>query len=287
VRAAAASAVAALLVAPLAHGQRAGAAAAVRRAAWPSSDKSIRCADTGWRRCDLVRLPRASPDSMRPSTPWAILASAALPGSGQALLAQDRFVAYLAAEAYAWVQYVSHDRQGRRERATYRDLASNVARVLFSDVRPVGDFEYYERMEKYVESGVFDVTPGGELDPEPDTTTSNGALWYLARQTFWADPNVAPPRDSPEYRRAEDFYRERAVTAEYRWSWRNAQLEHDVFRRTIRQSNAAFRNAIADLGLVIANHALSTVDALVTVRLRKRDALSKAYQIEFTIPLGW
>lgn len=200
------------------------------------------------------------------------------------MLRQDRLVAYLSLEAYAWVRYVSHDRQGRRDRATYRDLASNVARVLFSDVRPVGGFDYYERMEKYVESGAFDVVPGGDLDPEPDTTTSNGALWLLARRTFWSDPFTPPERDTPEYRRAEGFYRERAVPQEYRWSWRNAQLEYDLFRRTIRQSNAAFRNAIQDLGLVIANHALSTVDAFVTVRLRRRDA--HGYEVRATIPIG-
>ena len=34
-----------------------------------------------------------------------------------------------------------------------------------------------------IESGVFDAVPGGDLDPEPDEATANGATWLLARQT--------------------------------------------------------------------------------------------------------
>ena len=225
-------------------------------------------------------------DSAR-ATPWAVLASALVPGTGQAWLGQDRFVAYLAVEAYAWARYAADAREGRRARASYRNLASQVARRPFSDTPPVGDFDYYERMEKFVESGVYDAVPGGDLDPEPDTTTANGAIWLLARQTFWSDPSVAPPRDSAEYRFAEEFYRERAVGPDYRWSWSNAQLEYGEFRRTIRRSNNAYRNSLEDLGLVIANHALSTVDAFITVRLRHQaDANGQRYEVTGSLPLG-
>jgi hypothetical protein len=210
-----------------------------------------------------------------------------VPGGGQAILGQDRVIAYLAVEAYAWVRYAADRREGRRARATYRNLASEVARRPFSDVRPVGDFEYYEQMEKFAESGAFDAIAGGELDPEPDTSTANGAIWLLARQTFWADPWSPPERDSPEYRRAESFYRERAVAPEFRWSWANARLEYAEFRRTIRQSNNAFRNSLENLGLIIANHALSTVDAFITVRLRRSASTSAAgYSLLASVPIG-
>lgn len=226
-------------------------------------------------------------DSASRATPWAVLASAVIPGTGQALLRQERVVAYLAVEAYSWARFVADAREGRRARASYRNLASEVARRPFSDTRPIGDFDYYERMEKFVESGAFDAIPGGELDPEPDTTTANGAIWLLARQTYWSDPSVPPPRSAPEYGFAEEFYRERAVAPAYRWSWSNARLEYAEFRRSIRRSNNAYRTSLQDLGLVIANHALSTVDAFVTVRLRRRVVAGEQhYEMWGSLPFG-
>ena len=226
-------------------------------------------------------------DSTPAGTAWAVLASALVPGTGQALLGQDRFIAYLAVEAFAWARYRADSREGQRARATYRRLASEVARRPFSVVRPVGDFEYYERMEKFAESGVFDAVDGGLLEPEVDTTTANGAIWLLARQTYWTDPNAPPPVESPEYARAAAFYRERAIRPEYRWSWGNARLEYAEFRRTIRRSNNAYRTSLQDLGLVIANHALSTVDAFITVRLRRQGdtRLTERYELFGEIPL--
>ena len=234
----------------------------------------------------ITRL-RASQDSAKRSTPWAVLASAIVPGAGQAMLKQDRFIAYLAVEAYAWARYVADSREGNRARSSYRTLASEVARRPFSATRPVGDFDYYERMEKFGESGVFDAVPGGELDPEPDEATANGAIWLLARQTYWTDPSTPPPRGDPEWRNAEGFYRERAISDEYRWSWTNARLEYAEFRRTIRRSNNAYRTSLQDLGLVIANHALSTVDAFITVRLRRQlDASGERMELYGSMPLG-
>jgi len=235
-----------------------------------------------------TRLPFLdSRDSTKRSTPWAVLASAFIPGTGQAILGQDRFVAYLAVEAYAWARYAADAREGHQARTSYRDLASEVARRQFSAVRPVGDFDYYERMEKFVASGAYDATPGGDLDPEPDTTTANGAIWLLARQTYWSNPSDPPPRSSPEYRFAEAFYRSRAVTPDYQWSWANARLEYAEFQRTIRKSNNAYRNSLEDLGLVILNHALSTVDAFITVRLRSHvQGDTKRFDITGSLPLG-
>jgi len=109
------------------------------------------------------------------------------------------------------------------------------------------------------------------VDPELDTDTHNGAMWLLARQTFWADPEIQPPETSAEFRHAMNFYLDRAVRAEYRWSWRNAQLEQDLFVRTIRRSNTSFSDARNALGLLIANHLLSSVDAFVTLRVEGLD----------------
>ena len=248
--------------------------------------------EVGWSAGVQQMLPSAPAirplrDAKARATPWSILTSAVVPGAGQALLSQDRVVAYLAVEAYSWARYAADVREGRDARSTYRNLASQVARAPFSVTRPVGDFDYYERMEKFVDSGAFDAIPGGDLDPEPDTTTANGAIWLLARQTYWSNPSVPPSRDSSEYKFALDFYRGRAVGPEFRWSWSNARLEYAEFRRTIRRSNNAYRNSLEDLGLVIANHALSTVDAFITVRLRRHaEAGAQGYQLTGSLPFG-
>jgi hypothetical protein len=108
------------------------------------------------------------------------------------------------------------------------------------------------------------------IQPEPDTTTYNGSVWLLARETYWEDPNVPPDPGSAAYTKAVQFYAQRAVSPQYRWSWRDAQLEQDLFRRTISRSNDYYRRAAQDVAVVIANHVLSTVDSYVTVRLRSR-----------------
>ncbi len=198
---------------------------------------------------------------------WAPVASLMLPGMGQVVLQQDRFVAYLALEAWAVLEFANQRTEARRQQARYRGLARDVARSLYGLTPPVGSWAYYESMEHYVESGVFDRIPGGEVDPDIDIATYNGAMWLLARQTFWTDPTVPPLSTTASYRYAMNFYLDRAVRSEYRWSWRNAQLEQDLYVRTIRRSNTSFREARRALGLVIANHLLSSVDAFVTLRV--------------------
>lgn len=201
---------------------------------------------------------------------WAPVASLILPGAGQALLAQDRFIAYLALEAWSVLEFANQRTEARRQRNRYRALARDVARSQYGPTHPVGTWEYYERMEKYLESGVYDRLPdNGEIDPELDESTYNGRIWLLARTTYWVDPTVTPPITSAEYRRAMNFYtdRDRAVRPEFRWSWRNAQFEHDLYIRTIRRSNMSGRAARAALGVALANHLLSAVDAVITLRV--------------------
>lgn len=217
---------------------------------------------------------------------WAPVASLVLPGLGQAVLRQDRFIAYLAVEAWSVLEFANQRMEARRQQDRYRGLARDVARSLYGPTFPVGTWAYYESMEKYLESGVFDRLPGGDVDPDIDESTYNGAMWFLARTTYWTDPAVAPATSSPEYRRAINFYLDRAVRSEYRWSWRNAQLEQDLYVRTIRRSNTSFREARAALGTVIANHLLSAVDAFVTLRVEGLDgAGGRETRISARLPL--
>jgi hypothetical protein len=140
-------------------------------------------------------------------------------------------------------------------------------------------------MLKNAESGEFDLLPGGDIDPETDTTTYNGRRWLDARRLFWEDPANAPPPGSPAYVSALEFYEVNAIPTEYRWSWQLAQVEYDMFRRTIVRSNVAYKRSVEYLGVIIANHALSSVDAFVTLRLRTRAGMPGYLRLEGELPM--
>ena len=97
--------------------------------------------------------------------------------------------------------------------------------------------------------------------------TYNGAVWLTARRTYWRDPNTPPDPQSLEYARAVQFYDSHAVGPGYLWSWHNAGEQMGVYRETIRKSDTAFRQAQDQLGLLLANHLVSAVDALISSRL--------------------
>lgn len=195
------------------------------------------------------------------------LASIAVPGSGQLLAGQDRGVLYIAAEAVFLTRFFSARAEAGREADRFHELAYSVARNAFEPVLRDTTFEYFEQMGKFIESGPFDTDPGPALVPPTDERTFNGSLWGLARRTFLPDTGGPPDPESEEYVRALEFYRERAVGPNFQWSWRNAGLEQDLFRQAIRRSDESFRRATTQLGLLLANHLLSAVDAYVSLRL--------------------
>ena len=199
---------------------------------------------------------------------WARPAlSLLVPGAGQLAAHQDRAAVYFAVELYSLARALQLDHEGNSEGRRFRDLAFQVARRGFTSVRRDTVFEYYEMMERFTESGAFDQDPGPPLAPETDPRTFNGAVWLLARRTFWVDPNVPPDPSSPEYWAALQFYQQHAVGPDFRWSWRDATAQQLVFRETISKSDNAFRSAQQYLGLVLANHVASAVDALISSRL--------------------
>ncbi|BAH38617.1 hypothetical protein GAU_1575 [Gemmatimonas aurantiaca T-27] len=200
---------------------------------------------------------------------WAPIASGVVPGAGQFVLKQQRSAAYAVAEAYLLIQYLGSRRDGNRERDNYRQLAADVARRQFGGSLPVGPWKYYETMESYLESGVYNRTPGQALTPEMDETTYNGNRWRLARDTYWRDPNVEPARSSAEYQRAIEFYEQNAIHDAYRWSWRDARLEQDTYREVIDNANRSYQRGVNYAGVLVANHLASLIDAYVSVRLRR------------------
>jgi hypothetical protein len=223
----------------------------------------------------------------RDSAWWVPLSSTLLPGLGQIRLGQNRFVAYMAVEAYALMGWASGEREARREGNRYRALARDVSRAFFESPGGDGDWDYYEAMMKYVESGVFNRSGGTDVSPESDLNTYNGIVWLKARElSHWPDPSVEPPHSSNEYQAAIRYYRDHAVGPEFRWSWRNAQLEWDDYRQSIRRKNDASRDASHYLAVVAVNHLLSTVDAFVTLRLRGGlGAPQGSYRLTASIPI--
>ena len=221
------------------------------------------------------------------------LASLLVPGTGQLLAHQDRGAVYLAAEVYLVSRFVQLDRKAVREADRFRNLAFDIARGPYLPTRHDTIFEYFEQMERFTESGRYDAGSGSGFVPESDPRTYNGAVWLLARRTYWADPNVAPDPASKPYQNALQFYWDHAIGPGFQWSWRDHSLEHEVFKESIRRSDDAFRRAQNQVGLILANHLASAVDALISARLAAvsgRDAtvhttIAPGFaQVRFTLP---
>lgn len=228
---------------------------------------------------------RTIPRSVDPLT--VTLASAVVPGAGQLLLRQKRAAAYLALEAGGLAFYFSQTRDGRRQRDRYRELSREVARAQFNPNGPRGDWDYYERMGQFVASGEFDRIPGGPVDPEVNEESYNGAVWLLARQTYWRNPDVPPDPASPEFAAAMNFYQERAVAPGMRWSWIGQPQALQQFRSAIEGSNSAFRSASATASIVLANHFLSAVDAYVSVQIRLRRNTDESLSVTASVPIRY
>ena len=214
----------------------------------------------------------------------APLASAFVPGLGQARLHNDRFVAFMAAEAFLFLQYAKATGDARENATSFREIARDVARRRFPGTHPdTSAWKYYETMEKFLESGAYSLPSNGATVPETDASTYNGAQWVQARELFGVPLDDPDARLHPNYARALARYEANAVQPAYGWSWRNAQLEQDLYKRTIARSNAAYRRATGDLIAIIANHVVSAVDAFITVRVAQ--AANGDMRMSASIPL--
>jgi hypothetical protein len=249
------------------------------RAQWTGASSGAALERVGYTRSLLPAFEwaRGIPRSAAP------IASLAIPGLGQAVLGRERFVAYVAIEGFTLLQYAKDSRESARERRRYRGLARDVSRASFGGTRPDGSWDYYEAMERFLESGEFSLS-ANQLVPEVDTTTYNGSRWLLARRTHWANPFVEPPRSSEEYQRALALYLEKAARPEFRWSWRNAQLQLDLYRGSIDRANDSARRARGALTLLLANHLLSAFDAFAVLRI-EGDPTSRTRRVSVAIPL--
>jgi hypothetical protein len=192
-----------------------------------------------------------------------------VPGTGQLIAGNERGALYMVVEAFLLTRLIAQEREGSHSGDQFRDLAFQVARGAFGPTVRDTNFEYFEQMGKYIESGAYNEDPTGAFAPATDPRTYNGNIWALARKTYFANPDSTPSTDSEAYQRALEFYRRRAIGPAFQWSWRNAALEQDLFRQTIAQSDNAYRSAQQELGLLLANHLLSAIDAVITHRLSR------------------
>lgn len=200
--------------------------------------------------------------------PWVRpLASLLVPGTGQLLGRRDRGMVYLVTEVWFVARALALSAQARREKDHFITLGYDVARAPFNSTRIDGPWEYYETMSHYVESGAYNLAGPGGFQPETDTLTFNGAMWLLARRNYFEHPDSMLPPTDPAYQAALAFYKRRAYGDQYRWSWKDARLEMDVYRQTILSSDEDFRQATDYLGAILLNHLASAVDAFITLRL--------------------
>jgi hypothetical protein len=216
---------------------------------------------------------------------WSPIASFALPGAGQLALRQPRAAAYLAVETYELLQLFEARRNKTRLRNEFHRTAREVARgPNFGGPLADGAWPYYEAMEEKIESGRFSLGTGGAIIPEPDEATFNGELWLKARSIYWDFPDVPPAPTDSAYLRAIAFYASQAVRDDFRWSWRNAEMMYNGYKGTIARYNASTRDARAAMGIIIANHLLSGIDAFASVRLRRASGADGVNRVDVTIP---
>ena len=198
----------------------------------------------------------------------AMVASAVLPGAGQALLGETRWFVYAAVEAWGWLAYLDRRSDARRLERRYKDLAASVARRIAAGERRDTVFEYYEALSHFDASGSFDadLTEAG-IQPETDASTFNGDVWRLARALFIPGGGTVSP-SSFEYQLALSYYERNAVGPAYAWSWGASRLEQQQYADLIHESDEASRDATLVIGAIVANHLASAIDALVTARLQ-------------------
>ncbi|MDX1674699.1 MAG: hypothetical protein R3314_07895 [Longimicrobiales bacterium] len=198
----------------------------------------------------------------------AFAASVVAPGAGQAALGLRRALLYGALELAFWGAHLEAAADYRRLSTAYRDLAWEVARTATAPgPRVDGTFGYYETLGQYVRSGAYDTDPGAAgLQPEEDPSTYNGTVWELARALFL--PGGSGDPGSEEYEAALAYYRDQAVGPAFFWDWSGELQAMDRYRGIMRDADAEARLRSTALGLVLANHMVSAVDALLIARLR-------------------
>lgn len=195
----------------------------------------------------------------------AFVASLAVPGAGQAALGLRRWPAYVVLEAGFWWLWADARGDFRGYRDGYRDLAWDVARIQ-EGPREDGGWPYYEAMSHYLASGAFDIDAAPGIQPEEDPSTYNGSVWEVARGIYL--PGGVPDPGAPEYAAALSWYEARAAGPGFMWNWTGQPAALMEFRDLIAAADDSRRTQTTALGVILANHLVSAIDALIAARLR-------------------
>jgi len=215
----------------------------------------------------LLLFPTAPPVRQESETPRLAptFLSLVLPGMGQHVIGQQRKWIYGAIEVIGWVAFWERRGAGAEYRDQYRDFAWAQGRIQ-NGARIDGDFDYYETLSKWTSSGAFDTDSGRTgVQPEMDPTTYNGSIWALASQIFIPGGGPVPDTD-PAFQDALGYYGERAYGTNFLWDWAPVPGGREELGGLIEASDDRFRQATTALGVVIANHLVSAVDAYLSSR---------------------
>jgi hypothetical protein len=209
-----------------------------------------------------------------------------LPGLGQHYLAdRSRMWIFGALEVAGWAAFLERRSSGAGLQDVYRDFAWSRGRVQRAS-RMDGDFDYYEALTKWGRSGAFDSDPAQQgIQPEVDATTYNGTIWTRAQGLFLG--GSAGQEGDPGYEQARAYYVDNAYGTEFLWDWSEDPAGQSELGDKIEESDERFRQATTFVGVIIANHLVSAIDAFITGR-----GPTASKPLEFSVTqgptgLGW
>lgn len=221
------------------------------------------------------------------------LLSLALPGLGQHRQGKSRKWIFAGLEVAAWSVYLERRSAGGALRDDYRDFAWEEGR-LQAGKRVDGDFNYYETLSKWNRSGAFDRDAGSSgLQPEEDPATFNGTIWVRAQGIFLG--GGGQPGDLG-FARALEYYEARAYETEFLWDWSRSPAGRERLGELISESDSRFMQATSAVGIVIANHLASAVDAFLASRgiasrasirfAPRREPGGSGWSARLSVPIG-
>jgi len=191
------------------------------------------------------------------------LMSLALPGLGQHQQRRSTKWIFAGLEVAAWAMYVERRSAGAALRNDYRDFAWQEGR-LHAGTRLDGNFDYYETLSKWNRSGAFDRDAGQSgLQPEEAPETFNGTIWLRAQGIFLGGGGQL---GDSGFAQALAYYEERAYQTGFLWDWSGSTAGRERLAELISDSDSRFRQATTVVGVVIANHLVSAVDAFLASR---------------------
>ncbi|MEA1996286.1 MAG: hypothetical protein U9N45_01540 [Gemmatimonadota bacterium] len=157
-----------------------------------------------------------------------------------------------------------------RDNFAYPGLRNNPDEV--PDPSLPGYGEYYEDLLKWPSSGDFDNDPSvAGVQPETDQTTYNGHQWKIAQINNYTHSSggMPTPANEVEVERAIQSYQQAVYPLEYNWDWTGMDRDNEEYHRLFDKSEDGFRRRSTFATILIANHLVSGMDALVMSKINR------------------